>query len=180
MTAALYLLLSVAVLGAFDTFYYHEWRARLPGLGAQARTELLLHSARDLVYAVLFATLPTLAFEGRFVFIIALLLVAEIVLTLWDFVVEDWIRKPVGGVYPGERVMHAVIGILYGAMLAKLWPTLVAWHSRPAAVRYSPAGSHLLRWIFLSMAIGVLLSAVRDACAAMGVKGADWPWSVSR
>ena len=33
---------------------------------------------------------------------------AEIVLTLWDFVVEDWVRKSLGGLYPGE---HAALGI---------------------------------------------------------------------
>ena len=48
------------------------------------------------------------------------LLFAEVVLTLWDFVVEDWIRKPLGGVYAGERVMHGIMGIVYGAMLANI------------------------------------------------------------
>ena len=35
-----------------------------------------------------------------------MLLAAEVVMTMWDFVVEDWVRKPLGGVYPAERVMH--------------------------------------------------------------------------
>ena len=127
MKLALYLLAALAFLGAFDTLYYHEWRARLPALGAQARSELRLHALRDFVYALLFAALPWLAWQGWYVVILGALLLTEIVLTLWDFVVEDWVRKPLGGVYAGERVMHGVMGIVYGAMLASVVPTLRTW-----------------------------------------------------
>jgi len=34
MAVVLWLLALQGVIGAFDTAYYHEWRARLPGLGA--------------------------------------------------------------------------------------------------------------------------------------------------
>jgi len=57
ITTALWLLVAQGVLGAFDTLYYHEWRARLPAGGAQSRPELLLHASRDFVYAALFGTL---------------------------------------------------------------------------------------------------------------------------
>ena len=53
---------------------------------------------------------------------LAALLTAEIILTLTDFVVEDAVRSTLGGVYQGERVMHAVMGLVYGAMLAHLLP----------------------------------------------------------
>src|SRR5947208_11784572 len=104
MKLALYLLAALAFLGAFDTLYYHEWRARLPALGVQARSELQLHALRDFVYAVLFATLLWLAWQGWYVVILGALFSIEVVLTLWDFVVEDWVRRPLGGLYPGERV----------------------------------------------------------------------------
>ena len=52
--------------------------------------------------------------------------VAEIVLTLTDFVVEIAVRKQLGDVYAGERVTHAVMGILYGAMVANLIPVLAS------------------------------------------------------
>ena len=58
MAVVLWLLALQGVIGAFDTAYYHEWRARLPGLGLQAASELRLHAARDALYAVIFATLP--------------------------------------------------------------------------------------------------------------------------
>jgi len=40
----LYLLATVAALGAADTIYYHEWRAKLPGMGKAARDEFLVPS----------------------------------------------------------------------------------------------------------------------------------------
>ena len=58
MVRALYLLGILAILGAAVTLYFHEWRAKLPGLGKRARAELQLHAARDFIYALLFGTLP--------------------------------------------------------------------------------------------------------------------------
>jgi len=49
MRTALYLLIAVAFLGAFDTLYYHEFRAKLPAMGKSARSELQLHAGRDFV-----------------------------------------------------------------------------------------------------------------------------------
>ena len=177
MKLALYLLAALALLGAFDTLYYHEWRAKLPALGALARSELRLHALRDFVYAVLFAALPWLALQGWYVVILAALFFTEIVLTLWDFVVEDWVRKPLGGVYPGERVMHGVMGIVYGAMLASIVPTLRTWWYRPSEITLSPpiVGKGL-RLIMVGMALGVFLSGIRDLSAAAGLHGSDWPW----
>ena len=48
MKPALWLMLLQGVLGAFDTLYYHELRARLPAGGARTRVELRVHAARDL------------------------------------------------------------------------------------------------------------------------------------
>src|SRR5438876_2196733 len=58
MITALWLLAAQGVLGAFDTVWYHEWRARLPRSGRGAARELGLHAARDFLYAIIFATLP--------------------------------------------------------------------------------------------------------------------------
>src|SRR5215475_9086450 len=47
MTTALWLLVIQGIIGAFDTLYYHEWRARLPARGSGTAPELKLHAARD-------------------------------------------------------------------------------------------------------------------------------------
>ncbi len=177
MKLSLYLLAVLEFLGAFDTLYYHEWRARLPALGPRARSELQLHAFRDFVYAALFAGLPWVAWEGWYLVLLVALLFAEIVLTLWDFVVEDSIRKPLGGLYAGERVMHGIMGIVYGAMLANMMPTLRTWWAKPTGLVYSPAPiSEALRLVMIIMAVGVFLSGVRDFCAAAGIRNSAWPW----
>ena len=181
LITALRLFVALALLGAFDTLYYHEWRARLPALGLAARDELRLHALRDFVYAILFATIPWIAWQGFYVFALAALLLIEIILTLWDFVVEDWIRKPLGGVYPGERVMHAIMGIVYGAALACLIPTMHQWWLEPARLALAtPPPSTLLGAILTLMAAGVLLSGIRDWCASTGMRGSAWPWTPRR
>jgi hypothetical protein len=70
MTAALWLLAAQALIGAYDTIYYHEWRARLAARGTAAAVELKLHASRDFLYAVLFGTLPFLAWRGRWALVL--------------------------------------------------------------------------------------------------------------
>jgi hypothetical protein len=177
LIVVLWLLGIQGVIGAFDTLYYHEWRARLPARGRQAASELKLHAARDVFYAVLFATVPWISWQGAWVLLLVGVLVAEIVLTLTDFVVEIAVRKQLGDVYAGERVTHAVMGILYGAMVAKLIPMLVDWWRRPTALMVEwveiPAA---LRWGLVVMAAGVFLSGVRDLSAALELPHGSWPW----
>jgi hypothetical protein len=177
MTTALWLLAIQGLIGAFDTLYYHEWRARLPARGPAAASELKLHAWRDFLYAVLFATLPFLAWQGRWTLVLAIVLGAEIALTLTDFVVEIAVRRSLGDVYGGERVTHAVMGILYGAMVANLIPVLRVWWRSPTALVYQPPPvPDALRWALLAMAAGVFVSGVRDLYAALGLPGGGWPW----
>jgi len=177
VTVALWLLAIQGVIGAFDTIYYHEWRARLPARGRQSASELKLHAGRDFLYAVIFGSLPWLAWQGAWVIALSLVLVAEIVITLWDFVAEISVRKDMGDVYAGERVTHAVMGILYGGMLAFLIPVLLSWWPLPTTLApASPDVPELLRWSLTLMAAGVFLSGVRDLYAAFGLPHGNWPW----
>jgi hypothetical protein len=181
MTTVLWLLVLQGLVGAFDTLYFHEWRARLPALGSQSAPELKLHAWRSFLYAVIFGTLPWLAWHGLWVVVLVGVLVAEIGFTLADFVVEIAVRKPLGDVYAGERITHAAMGIVYGAMLAFLIPLLIEWWSLPTALVASPlAELSLLDWLLLAMALGVFLSGARDLYAALGLPGAAWPWPPPR
>jgi hypothetical protein len=177
METAFTLLALQGVIGAFDTLYYHEWRARLPARGRQSAPELYLHACRSILYAVLFGSLPWVAWHGAWLLALAAVIVAEIVLTLWDFVVEIRVRKMLGDVYAGERVTHAVMGILYGAMLAFLSPALAAWREQPTALVIGAAPvAPWLRWSLSVMAAGVLASGLRDLYAAIGLPRGNWPW----
>jgi len=113
MESALLLLILQGFLGAFDTLYYHEFRLRLP-TALTARKELKLHAARDFLYAIIFGSLAWRSWNGSWAWVLMGLLAAEVIITLWDFIEEDRSRK----VPAGERSMHAIMGLVYGAFLA--------------------------------------------------------------
>jgi hypothetical protein len=159
MTAALCVLIALALMGAFDTILYHELVARLPHDPA-ARRELQLHASRDFVYMVLFGSLAWLQPHGWAVLLLAVLLATEIAITLSDFIVEDRTRK----LPPGERAMHAVMGITYGIFLALLFPNAAGWLGAPTG--FEPASYGWISWVLSAFALGVGLSGIRDFAAS--------------
>lgn len=174
--SVLWLLTAQGFLGAFDTIYFHEIRARLPNLQAQARPELILHSLRSVIYGIFFLTFPWLAWRGWWTAMLVLLLALEIFITMYDFVIEDWVRKPLGGVYPAERVLHGVLGILYGIFLASLFPLLMEWWRGPTGFSSHAAASPGLQWTMAIMGILACISGLRDLAAAYAIPHSAWPW----
>jgi len=161
MATALYLLTLQGLIGAFDTLYYHEWRARLPARGRRAAAELALHAARDFFYGILFCTLPWIAWKGAWTIVLLGVIIAEIILTLWDFVVEIAVRRELGDVYAGERVTHAVMGIVYGAMIASLVPTLHLWWEGSSGLLLEPVATPAwVRLLVGALGVGVIASGL--------------------
>jgi hypothetical protein len=158
MNAALVLLILQGLLGALDTLYYHEFRLRL-GVALSARKELRLHAARDFLYCVIFGSLAWINWNGLLSWVLFGVLLGEVLITLWDFIEEDRSRK----VPPGERSMHAIMGITYGAFLAMLLPEVFSRSQLPTSVRWHDYG--LLSWLLTSMALGVFVSGLRDLSA---------------
>ena len=159
MTAALYFLIAQGVLGALDTLIYHELGARLPSTPT-ARLELRLHASRDFAYAIIFGTLAWYTWNGALVWALLGILLFEIIITLWDFIEEDLTRK----LPAGERVMHTIMAILYGAFLANLGPALITWAQSPTGFGHADYG--IVSWIMTAFSVGVLMSGVRDAVAS--------------
>jgi len=177
MDVVLWLLAIQGVIGAFDTLYYHEWKARLPARAKTTAPELRLHAARDFLYAVLFGSLQWISWQGAWLIVLCAVILAEIVLTLWDFITETIVRKSFGDVHAGERVTHAIMGILYGAMLAYLIPTLLQWYQLPTGlVANSLDAPFELKLMLTVMAAGVFVSGVRDLYAAFHLPMGSWPW----
>ena len=168
LEVALAVLAVQGTLGAADTFYYHEYVYALAAHPELARSELRLHAARDFLYAALYAVLPFVGFHGAFAFALGATFFAEIGITLADFVTEDRVRLPWGGVAPGERSAHALIGILYGGFLALFAPRLIAWASEPTALVLHAESAAWQRAAFPIMAAGALVMGVRDALASFG------------
>jgi hypothetical protein len=167
MTPALILILVQAVLGATDNLVHHELQAALPSRPG-ARGELALHAAREAIYAVLFAGLAWLEWRGLWAFALAALLTAEVAITLKDFLVEDATRR----LPPFERVLHAILAIGYGGVLALLTPTLLAWATLPTG--FIVAGHGVISWLMTLAALGVGAWSVRNwiAVASLAADGA--------
>lgn len=162
MTIAIWILMVQALLGAFDTLYYHEYKLKLAH-GDHTRTELRLHASRDFAYAIIIGTLGFATWNGPLAYVLAALLLMEIVITLWDFVEEDKVRK----LPAGERIMHALMGIVYGSFLAYLVPEMIKWSREPLGWGASYHG--FPAWVLAIVATGVFVSGIRDLLASFGV-----------
>jgi hypothetical protein len=173
----LLLMLVQGILGAIDTLVYHEWQYRLTGHPEHCAQELALHGARDLIYGLLFFTLPTWAWQGALAGVLVLLLAAEIGITLVDFVVERRVRQPWGGLAAGELAMHTVMAIVYGAFLVTLAPHLLAWFAAPTGLTPHTEPVHAwLQGLAALMGTGVILAGLRDLAVARGSLALRWPW----
>ncbi len=160
MTIAIWILLVQAILGATDTLYYHEYKLQLAH-GDHTQTELKLHALRDFSYAIIIGSLGFATWNGALAWLLLAILLSEIVITLWDFVEEDKVRK----LPAGERCMHAIMGIVYGAFLAYLIPEMIRWKDMPTGWGQSYHG--FPAWILLLLATGVFVSGVRDLVASL-------------
>ena len=148
------------LLGGFDTLYNHEWDARLPRQPTAAR-ELALHAGRSGIYAVLFAGLAWFEWHGALVLALAILVIVEFTLSLIDSVVEDRTRQ----VSATERVVHLMLGVTTGAWTGFVFYTAcTVWLNRPTALEGTGYG--LVSWVLTFFAVGVAVSATRDALAA--------------
>ncbi len=165
MNTAIWLLMIMACMGAFDTLYYHEYKLNLAH-GEHTRVELRLHAARDFAYAVIIGTLGWATWHGLFAVVLAILLIMEIVITLWDFIVEDQIRK----LPPGERIAHTLMGIVYGSFLAYLVPEMIKWADRPTG--FGSAYHGFPAWVLSIVAVGVFVSGIRDLSASFASRKA--------
>ncbi len=159
---ALQLMAFQGCLGAFDTLYHHELTEALPGR-ASARRELAIHALRAMIYSALFIGLAGWAFHGAWAWMLLAVFSVEIVLTLWDFVVEDSTR-----LLPAtERVTHTVLAMNGGAFIALLALNTPQWLAMPTALAWQPQGALS---VFLALCgVGVGLSGVRDALASRAI-----------
>jgi uncharacterized protein (TIGR01777 family) len=169
MTPLLWTLIAIQiVMGVFDTFYHHEFTERLAWRPSQ-RFELRLHGLRNMLYAFLFLILGWLEVHGLLAMIIIAVLVAEIVITLMDFVEEDLSRK----LPPSERVNHTLLAINYGAILVLLLPVLIGWALQPTGIKLAYAG--IISIAAAASAVGAALCGVRDFAAEQRLKRMRMP-----
>lgn len=112
------------------------------------------------MYGLAFASIAHLAFLGAWALAIAALVLVEVLLTLWDFVVEDGSRK----LPATERVLHTLLAINGGAVFGLYAMQLWNWASLPAALMRLELGWR--GWLLSLFALGVAVSGLRDGLAA--------------
>ncbi len=146
-------------MGAFDTLYHHELTERLPWRASQRR-ELRLHAVRDMLYAALFVVLGWCEPHGYLAVLVIAVLIAEVAITLADFVEEDVSRK----LPASERINHTLLALNYGAILALLLPVLVAWAGDATSLQPAFYGARSV--LATVAAAGVALFGLRDLLAS--------------
>jgi hypothetical protein len=121
-----WLLVVQGLMGGADTLFNHEIVERLPQR-VEARGEIALHALREAIYGTLFVALAWSAWHGVGALAIAALVVAEVIVTATDELVENRIR-----VMPqNERALHVLLTLNLGLIVAVLVPVLRAWAGQP-------------------------------------------------
>lgn len=163
MAAWLYALIAHGILAALDVVINHELVARLrshPELWLEVR----LHSFRELVFALVFGCLAWFEPHGLWAFALIALVFSEVLVSLVDTVLELDVR-----VLPrSERVLHVLLFINLGVIVALLSGDVGGWLAQPTAL--VPAERGLLGWILSLQAVGALGWAIRDALSQRRLK----------
>jgi uncharacterized protein (TIGR01777 family) len=159
-SALLWTLVSLQIaMGVFDMLYHHELTERLAWCPSQRR-ELALHGIRNLLYAGLFITFGWLEVHGVWSVLMMAVLAAEVLITLMDFVEEDTSRK----LPASERIIHTLLALNYGAVLALAGPVLVDCSLLQTSL--APAFHGLGSVLATFAAGGVAVFGVRDLRAS--------------
>jgi uncharacterized protein (TIGR01777 family) len=104
---------------------------------------------------------------GYWVLLLVSVVLTEVILTLWDFVIEDTSRL----LPKSERITHTLLAINGGAAFVLLAIALPEWFSRPTDFYFADYGWR--SWFLTFGAIGVAVSGVRDGFAAWRIQRLD-------
>lgn len=162
MNIAFTLITIQALMGGLDNLWHHEITERLP-TRRSAANELALHALRELLYGFVFLALAWYRWQGAWAALIGGVLALEVLVTLVDFVVEDQTRH----LPPFERVLHTLMALNYGAVLAFLVPMLSGWSRLPASILPT---SHPYSWAFSLFGAGALVWSVRNGLAVLQLR----------
>lgn len=167
MEIATYLLFALGCLGALDILLFHSVAHGIRS-HADSRTELITHSLRGPTYAALFVLIPNVQMHGLYFWALMGLFAGDVAISVWDFSVEGDSRRYLGGLPAGEYVLHMVMAMLFGALVTSTLFATVIWTSLSTRLVYHPAAvPDVLRLVMAIMAVGVFVSGVLDAVAAV-------------
>ncbi|CAA6804121.1 MAG: Cell division inhibitor [uncultured Sulfurovum sp.] len=172
MITALILFTIIGFLGAFDTLYHHEFKERLPWR-PEVQDELKIHALRNVFYFIIFISLAWIEWHGILAWVFLAILLAEVFVTFTDFALEGKVRD----VPSPEIIIHALLGIVYGAALAYLIPEVLGWTN--AVSGFNLVNHGLLSWVMTAYALAVLVFAFRDHFRSLEVDNFKQTYAIS-
>ena len=146
------------LLGGIDTVLNHELIEKLPRR-REARGEIGLHSIREAIYATLFGGLAWLAWHGAWAWLLAALLLGEVINTACD----EWVENRIRVLPQNERVLHVFLTLNLGAIIVVLVPTIGEWAAAPTG--FSPRNHGALSWLLTAFAALGVFWSLRDFIA---------------
>ena len=153
-------LIAHGLIGGADVVFNHELIARIPAQ-RNSGPEEYLHSARELIFAALFFALAWYAWHGVAVWFIAALLLAELVVSTIDMVLEiDTRVLPVT-----ERIAHVLLFVNFGIVVTLVGQALLAWSRLPSGIM--PVSHGAASWVLSALAVLALGWSIRDGINAM-------------
>jgi len=156
------ILFVLGILGATDIALFHMWAHRLRQ-HAPSRAELITHFLRGPTYCLLFFAIPSLALDGLWFVALLLLLLFDLGISVADFWLEPDSRRDLGGLPRGEYLLHVVMAMLFGALVASI--LYQEGHRMQAATALSWRGDDvpsMLRVALTVMSPLVLLTGLLD------------------
>ncbi|MEE8104308.1 MAG: hypothetical protein V3T86_02100 [Planctomycetota bacterium] len=172
MAIATWLLFVMGLVGAADIALYHSVAHGIR-THEDSRTELFIHSLRGPTYFVLYLAVPNLALSGAWFVALVVLLAVDLAISLWDFAIEGDSRDALGGLPSGEYVLHIMLAMLFGGLVATVFLRHGQNFGEPTAISYEPADvPGLLRLALAVMAIVVLASGAQDLRSALRMRPA--------
>lgn len=171
MEVATYLLFILGLLGGIDVLFFHSIAHGIRQHSG-SRTELILHSFRGPVYALLFLGVPNFVLRGAYWWMLVGVLAIDFLITVLDFLVERRSREMLGGLPTAEYILHLLMAVLFGAFVMAIWLETSTWSTGPTSIVYSPANVFWAVRVGLGLMAGlVFASGLLDIVAAYRLSG---------
>lgn len=168
-----FLLLAMGVLGATDIALFHMLAHGLRA-HAPSRAELVTHALRGPTYTTLFLALPNLQFAGAGLWALLGVLAFDAAVSIVDFWLEPASRRDLGGLPRGEYVLHVLLAMLFGALIASVLYESADALFEPSAIAWVPFGEGRvpsgLRALLIAMAPLVLFTGALDLRAVLRLR----------
>ena len=158
MSAVLFYLLCVfALLGSVDIAYFHLYRFKLYRIPS-SRGEQVTHLLRTLLFLAAMLWVMCVEARGLASVILPGILLADVVNSMVDVVLEPQSRAPLGGLPPMEYAVHMLTMFVSGAIMVVAVIGCLQQLNAPASLRYRPlevaAASLMFGWQIVVVAGG--------------------------